>query len=65
MGMSIQDLTRDKLSDFIENEGTNQKFIALKTGIIESNLSRFKNNVLNLKYSDLKRLDEYLKSKGY
>lgn len=63
--MSIQDLTRDKLIKFIQQEGTNQKFIAIKTGIIESNLSRFKNKALNLKYSDLERLNQFLSAKGY
>lgn len=63
--MSVQDITREKLIKFIELEGVNQKFITGKTGIVESNLSRFKNNTLNLKYSDLERLNTFLKSKGY
>lgn len=63
--MSVQDITREKLIKFIELEGVNQKFITSRTGVVESNISRFKNNTLNLKYSDLERLEAYLKSKGY
>jgi predicted transcriptional regulator len=63
--MSVQDITREKLIKFIELEGVSQKFITSRTGVVESNISRFKNNTLNLKYSDLERLEAYLKSKGY
>jgi len=63
--MITQDTVKDRLILIIENEGINQKFIAKRTLIAESTLSKYKNGISELKYNELERLDTFLKSKGY
>ncbi|MEY8432947.1 hypothetical protein AALC75_20980 [Lachnospiraceae bacterium 48-42] len=50
---------------YIKVEGVNQKHIARKAKISESDLSRFKNKKSELGYIDSKSLDKFLTNKNY
>ena len=56
---------RQRLIDFIEKEGVNQKHICSQIKINQALLSRFKNQKYELNLIEAESLDEYLKSKGY
>lgn len=56
---------RNRLRNFIKEEGVIQKFISTKTCIDASLLSRFKNAQIDLESVDAHLLDLYLKSKSY
>lgn len=60
-----QEFLRERLLNFIENEGVNQKFIANQTKISETTLSRFKNGKVKLYLADRESLNSYLLLKGY
>lgn len=60
-----QELLRERLLNYINNEGVNQKFIANQTKISETSLSRFKNRKAELYLVDCDSLNSYLLSKGY
>lgn len=56
---------RQRLVNFIETEGVNQKHICLQIQINQALLSRFKNQKYELNLIEAESLDKYLKSKGY
>ena len=56
---------RQRLVNFIETEGVNQKHICLQIKINQALLSRFKNQKYELNLIVSESLDKYLKSKGY
>ncbi len=56
---------RQRLVNFIETEGVNQKHICLQIKINQALLSRFKNQKYELNLIESESLDKYLKSKGY
>lgn len=56
---------RQRLVNFIEIEGVNQKHICLQIKINQALLSRFKNQKYELNLIESESLDKYLKSKGY
>ena len=60
-----QQLLRERLLQFICEEGVNQKYIAKKTRINEGLLSQYKNCKHDLRLLDRESLDEFLRSKGY
>lgn len=61
----MQKELRKRLLSFIELEGVTQKFIAEKTSVNTSILSRFKNGQIDLDRVDVDLLNDYLHSKGY
>lgn len=61
----MQSELRKRLRKFLASEGTTQKFIATKTCIDTSILSRFKNDKIDLESVDIMLLDDFLKEKGY
>lgn len=63
--MLSQETLRDRLLKYIKVEGVNQKHIARKAKISESDLSRFKNKKSELGYIDSKSLDKFLTNKNY
>lgn len=65
MVLSIQDTIRERLIELISNEGVSQKHISQKTDIAESSLCKFKKATYELRYSELERLQEFIKSRGY
>lgn len=60
-----QEVLRNRLLEFIQVEGVNQKHISKQTKINEGQLSRYKNNKCDLGLLDRESLDKYLVSKGY
>ena len=59
------ELLRERLKNFIINEGVSQKFIAIKTDINPAKLSKFKNNKDDLGFCDRNSLDKFLAEKNY
>lgn len=59
------ELLRERLKKFLSNEGVSQKFIASKTNINPSNLSKFKNNKDDLGICDRNSLEKFLAEKNY
>lgn len=60
-----QDEVRQRLYRFIVQRGIKQSYISNVLGLHTSNLSRFKQDKLNLPIKDLIKLDQFLKEKGY
>lgn len=58
-------MLRNRLLNYIKDNGITQKHISKQTKIRECNLSQFKNNKNELGSLDEKSLNSYLLSKGY
>lgn len=63
--MLSQEMLRNRLLNYIKDNGITQKRISKQTKIRECNLSQFKNNKNELGSLDEKSLNSYLLSKGY
>lgn len=63
--MLSQEMLRNRLLNYIKDNGITQKHISKQTKIRECNLSQFKNNKNELGSLDEKALNSYLLSKGY
>lgn len=63
--MLSQEMLRNRLLNYIKDNGITQKHISKQTKIRECNLSQFKNNKNELGSLDEKSLNSYLLSKGY
>lgn len=63
--MMSQEMLRNRLLNYIKDNGITQKHISKQTKIRECNLSQFKNNKNELGSLDEKSLNSYLLSKGY
>lgn len=55
-----QNILRDKLVRVIEEIGIRANAISDKTGLLQSDISRFKNGKILLCYSDAQKLESYL-----
>ena len=55
-----QNVLRDKLFRVIEDIGIRATVISSKTGLLQSDISRFKNGKILLCYSDAQKLESYL-----
>ena len=60
-----QEEVRQRLCVYIIKRGIKQSYISKVLSFHTSNLSKFKQDKLNLPLKDLIKLDEYLKIKGY
>jgi predicted XRE-type DNA-binding protein len=60
-----QDEVRERLCKYIVQRGIKQSYISKVICLYTSNLSKFKQNKLNLPMKDLIKLDQFLKGKGY
>lgn len=63
--MLSQEMLRNRLLNYIKDNGITQKHISKQTKIRECNLSQFKNSKNELGSLDEKALNSYLLSKGY
>ena len=63
--MADQTELLDRLNKFIDDYGSTQSFICSKTRIVRSELCRFRQKTVVLAPLQVKRLDEFLKSRGY
>ncbi|MDD3173377.1 MAG: hypothetical protein PHF63_06925 [Herbinix sp.] len=63
--MKDQEEVRNRYMRFLNETGTNQKFLCNKLGINESTMSRWRNNKLYLPRYDLVSIEDYISTKGF
>ncbi len=60
-----QDEIRERMRKYIVQRGIKQSYISKVLCLYTSNLSKFKQNKLNLPMKDLIKLDQYLKERNF